>query len=563
MPPDNDAPPPPPGYQIIPPPPAGYSMIPPGASEGSAPQAPAQPQESGLTSFAKGIGAGGANMVFGAEQLAGKGLSKIGFPQTGKKLTDQAELAQLAITAATAPSYAQHGTATTAGDFIGGMIGPGRIAKSIEEGLGIGKGAQLATKAVTKGPMQAAAATAKGAAPAAVAGAAAGAVTPVDPTQNFWTQKALQVAMGGGVGAGFGGAGAAMEVASARAATKAAGKLTPSVDMLLQAGVRLTPGQLGGRVARGYEQAAKSTPIIRDVVHNAEQTALSDFQKATVNKALASLGATVPKEAPTGNRLIEWASDQVHHAYQTILPKMAYNPDRQVAEDIMRLKQTTNYKLLPAEEQRQFDTFISENMQKRVVPGGSPGGDTIQAIDRDLGSEAASNRKSQNPNQQKLGELYRDLQEAFRDNVERINPAFAPELAKARRAAALMMRVEKAAGRPAALGHFTPGDLLGAIKSMDTSSRRAAFSRGGDDFQKWAAAGQERLGSTVPDSGTAFRSHMTIPDALKGALLSGPYAAVAAGSRAALRHPGVVKRATGQVLRTGALPGAVASEQGQ
>jgi hypothetical protein len=538
--------------------PAGHPPLPPGFVLQKPPAA--APQESSLVSAAKGVGAGAAGMVFGGEQLAGRGLKAVGglfggnnaLTRAGGAMSDEGELANKAIQAAMKPSYAQHPIAATAGDFAGSFIGPGRIAKSIEEGLGLAKVGKAASTGAKVG---------KALVKPAAAGAAAGALTPVDAGQDFWKHKAEQVAAGAGVGAGFGSVSAALEVKSALAAASAANRLTPSRKILLDAGVRLTPGQLGGTYANKAEQKAMSTPIIGDVIHNARVSAVSDFQLATINKALAPLGVKLPPNTKPGYEAVQYAAQKVSQAYESVLPRMAFNPDMQIAKKISSIRK--DYSTLPQRELAQFDAFVSEKMQKRILPGGGMSGRTMNMIDQDLGTHARQFSASMDPNQKMLGRAFTELQGAFRDNIERVNPAFAPELQKARKAAALMMAVEKAAGNPKALGNFTPSMLLSAIKSMDSSSRKAGFSRGGSDFQEWAAAGQEHLGATVPDSGTAGRMKTTIPEAIKGALLTAPYLAAARAARSGIQNPGAASGGVGSFLSRVAPGAAVAAGTGE
>ena len=69
-----------------------------------------------------------------------------------------------------------------------------------------------------------------------------------------------------------------------------------------------------------------------------------------------------------------------------------------------------------------------------------------------------------------------------------------------------LVRVENAAGKAGLTdGNFTPGQLLSSIKQGDPRIRHRAFSRGEARMQDLGRAGQEVLGSSVPNSGTADR----------------------------------------------------------
>jgi hypothetical protein len=217
-------------------------------------QANARPADSMLVSAAKATGSGASKLVFGAEELAGRGLEALGYKTTGKKLVDQAQLANRAVDYAMAPDRAAHPIAVGAGEIAGtaavplGVVGKAikiakpaaeaadaawtaaRAAEGTEAAAGLTKAAQAATRQVAVRSAQEA--MARGAA----VGATGGALQPTDGQGNFLAQKVTEIAAGALAGEAIGGVAHVVTPYAARAVGKLAAWATNLRD---QAGAML------------------------------------------------------------------------------------------------------------------------------------------------------------------------------------------------------------------------------------------------------------------------------------------------------------------------------------
>jgi hypothetical protein len=135
-----------------------------------------------LSSFGAGLGHGVQQSVLGLQQLLGRGMTAMGSDHVGPWLTQDAEKGIAQGNADYAPYSNAHpivaGTGNVAGQIAATaptmLVGPEYAGLSLAGKLGLG----------------------------AAQGAAGAAVQPVEtPGSNFWTQKAEQVGIGGGLGA--------------------------------------------------------------------------------------------------------------------------------------------------------------------------------------------------------------------------------------------------------------------------------------------------------------------------------------------------------------------------
>jgi hypothetical protein len=115
-------------------------------------------------------------------------------------------------------------------------------------------------------------------------------------------------------------------------------------------------------------------------------------------------------------------------------------------------------------------------------------GQDFQDVDRQLGNEAHTYLNSDNPDHQKLGNAYLNLQGQVRDWLERVNPT--AELKAANNAWRLARPVQDAARRTNDPdGLFTPNQLT--ISSRATSPP-AQFAAGGGLMQPFAAEAEKQ-----------------------------------------------------------------------
>jgi hypothetical protein len=193
---------------------------------------------------------------------------------------------------------------------------------------------------------------------------------------------------------------------------------------------------------------------------------------------------------------------------------------------------------------------------------------SFKMMDSDLG-EIAKGLGRGDSAQQQLSMAVRQIQKAFRDNLERSSPVDAVAgLKKANRAFAELIRVEDAAARIGAKqGVFSPAQFESAVRKMDPSRRKKAFGHGEALMQDLATWATDVLPPKVPDSGTAGRALNTAflaglfdPTFLLGAAAGAvPYSRPgAAAARGLIRGAA----AAGAGVRRGTIPAGVAGAAG-
>lgn len=341
-----------------------------------------------------------------------------------------------------------------------------------------------------------------------LSGMASGGVTaalePVDPTKgDFWSQKGGQVLPGIG-------AGAAAPMLSGLAARVISPNTRPEVQMLMNEGVRTTPGQTLGGWANRLEEGMQSIPFVGDVVKGARTRSIESFNRAAIDRALEPIGARLAPNTPMGRQAIEAAHDTVTGAYDALLPQLRVRADPQFANNVTSIVANTTH-LEPGLDQT-FRTILHDKVFSRFSPSGGMTGNDFKTIESELGRLARNYSTSADAGHREMGGALRQMQAEMRDLLTRSNPQHAGELANINSSYAQLLRVEGAAGRQGAeQGVFTPAQLSSAVRSLDPSMRKGQFARGEALMQDLSDAGKTVLGNKVPDSGTPYRHFLTIP----------------------------------------------------
>lgn len=400
-------------------------------------------------------------------------------------------------------------------------------------GLGAaGKGATLAAR------------TAKG----AVQGAAQAATAPVAGDGDYWTEKGKQATTGAAVG----GAMSALTGAAARIikpiTSEAAQKLT-------KAGVSLTPGQILGGWWQRAEDAATSIPLVGDAIKVAQRRGHQTFNTAVLNEALATIGEKLPSKLQSGHAAVQHVRETLGNAYDDLLPKL--KGDLHAAHTVMedgKTHITLKTELdairkmgenLPEQQQQDLNRIIDQEVLSKFNEHGLASGKALKDIQEKLNAES-TNFATGGPYERTLAGGIKEVNAAVRRMIKEANPEHAAQLDKINKGYALFKRAQRAAGSVAAPeGTFTPAQYLNAIKALDKTKDKRAFSEGAAVGQGLAQAGKSVLSQTVPDSGTAMREIMTGSGGLAaGATLGGIY-----GAGAALAAPVLYSRAGTDLMR--------------
>jgi hypothetical protein len=341
----------------------------------------------------------------------------------------------------------------------------------------------------------------------AIGGAVGSAMEPVTaPGDNFWWEKGKQAATGAAAGGALAGAG--------RVAGQVIGPaLRPQAQMLVDEGVRLTPGQMAGGAARRAEDAMGSIPIVGSAVRSGQRRAIEDFNRAAWNRVLAPLGTKLPKDIPVGREAAEYVEQEINRAYDQIIPNLRGQADRQFVTELQKIAQRARNEL-PDAQFGQFSRLVrSQLLEKTSAPAD---GSALHVIDSMLKTEARQYKKDAlSWDNRKLGYAIQDLQLAFRSTLERQNPRYAGALGAADRAFANFVRVDRAAASVGAPnGVFTPAQLSNAVRAEDPSLRKKAYGKGKALLQDLSDAAKDVLPRQVPDSGTPER--LMIAGAIEG-----------------------------------------------
>jgi hypothetical protein len=325
--------------------------------------------------------------------------------------------------------------------------------------------------------------------------------------------RALGV-MGAGAETGSPGARGATEGAAIGLGTMGAGAgaarvvnkyVRPEAQRLMAAGVRLTPGQMKGGFLDDAEQKISGTvPLTGEVIKRARAQSIHDFNTATMNKVLSSIGDKITGPEKFGNSAVKETGDKLSNAYNAILnnPDLKFVAGPQFAKDVDDINDEA--KLLPTDTMNTFNKIIEHALNPKIT--GLPSGQQLKSALSTLDVEARDYASSPLPAERKMAALLRDYQTALKDNLATTNPGVARQLKTLDNAWAQLVRVENAAGRRATSGGvFTPADLLAAERGSANSVRKRSFARGQGLLQDWANDAQKVLPSKLPDTQTTGR----------------------------------------------------------
>lgn len=289
--------------------------------------------------------------------------------------------------------------------------------------------------------------------------------------------------------------------------------LNPQAQALKNLGVRLTPGQRAGGLVKSIEDKATSIPILGDTISAAQRRSIEDFNIGIANDTLSSIGAKVPKKMMPGRDMVSHVYDEIGKSYDDVLSKTTGVLDQQFDND--KIQAFQRFAELPKEKAKQVRSTIDSIIGTRNKSGNIIKGRDNKEIMRRLGDKAAGYSKSQDPDQQLMGSIFRDMHVAYSKMLQRNNPAdISKKLKDTDLAFAKYVRLEKASGSTGAEnGIFTPAQFSSAVKMSDNSVRRGQFSRGESLMQDLADAGKAVLPNKYPDSGTAGRALLALATA--------------------------------------------------
>ena len=330
---------------------------------------------------------------------------------------------------------------------------------------------------------------------------------PSDPWA-YLKDKAGQAAIGAGTNL-------AMSVPSTLISKALSPQISDDARLLMKNGVNLTPGQILGGGWQSTENKATSIPLIGDMIKNAQRRSMGDFNVAALNKA-APIDPVTEKIIPTftsgGQNGVAQAQDYFNNGYGNILGQMTHMPDKQFEQDVMDAYAKNRVGLNGISE---FDGMLGQHYTPKFVNNENNvpvmSGDDIKAFQTQLRQSANSFNKSQDPIDQRVGDAYGDISQAFKNSLARQNdPALVGQLNDLDKQYAAFKQYQNASLMGAASkreGMITPADYLSTMRSNAKSTgNTGTYSAGTGMNQDFGNAAQNVLGNTYPDSGTVGRA---------------------------------------------------------
>jgi len=341
-----------------------------------------------------------------------------------------------------------------------------------------------------------------GATTGAVAGAAAP-VTSAEDQQDYWTTKAKQAATGAAVGGVL-----PPVVAAAGRVISPNASVNDTVKKLIDAGIRLTPGQALGGIAARTEDKARSFFGLGDAITAAQKRGESDLNLAVINGGLELVGpmAQMPSRVlKPGHEGIAQLRETAQKAYDNLVPHLhADLNDTQFYSNMQLLRNHIGQ--MPQQEQAAINHIIDREMGHRIDQAGRLVGTNLQDAMAAIRDHASSFGRSSSKYERDAGEVLKAVHGELRDLLERTNPQYANEFAKINTAYRVLKTADRAASSVASPeGVFTPSQFHSAVKTGDFSKDKRAFSEGGAFLQNLSGPAKTIMSSHYNDSGTAGR----------------------------------------------------------
>lgn len=316
------------------------------------------------------------------------------------------------------------------------------------------------------------------------------------------TLEGESTAQNAAIGAAGGAAGQAAGKALARLVQPNAVARTAT---LRAEGVNPAPGQTLGGMAQRAEEGLTSVPILGDMIRSGQRSAVEDFNRAAINRALKPIGQKI--KGPAGHDAVMKAGDTLSKAYDDLLPKLRVQADQSFVQEIGTVRGMAAN--MHPQRAQQFENILRNDVWRKFTPQGKMHPETMKEVESKLGEHIRNYGSSIDGDQRALADALTEVQSSIRRMVERGNPQYSGQLASINKGWANLVRVENAAGRAgSAEGVFSPEALRSAVRATDKSTRKRAFARGTALMQDLAESGVDVLGKKVPDSGTPFRSLM-------------------------------------------------------
>jgi hypothetical protein len=332
-------------------------------------------------------------------------------------------------------------------------------------------------------------------------GAAYGGMQPV--TQGDYAEEKAKQAIVGGL------AGGAMPALFSGAARMISPKPPKGIEALAEEGIPVTVGQRLGGLAKTIEDRLTSVPGTGHMIEKARGKGYQEFNRAALDRALKPIKKSLPKgldvhEGLTHTRIA------LSGAYDDLLSKMTGKIDDKFTSEFNNIAAKAEA-TLPENLAALFKKRVIYETQKRVSKDGNITGKDLKAIQEGIRNNYEKFSGSQDAFQREMGDMFEETLDAFNRMLSRNNPKYAMDLKRINSGYANFKRVQRAATSVGADEFITPAQLHSAIKALDKSKDKRAFSENAALMQDLSRAAKSVLPSKTPSSGTTERTLMTNP----------------------------------------------------
>ena len=334
---------------------------------------------------------------------------------------------------------------------------------------------------------------------AAAGGAVGGAMQPVVGEGEFGEQKAEQVVLGGVTGP----IGEKVVAGAGRVLNPLVSKAEKTMRDL---GITPTTGQTLGGQFKTLEEFAENIPLIGQSIQNAKQRVLFDFNKSTINKALAKASDPTKQDKLSlpadviGRDAIEYASKTVSDKYDDVLSKMSFDLDFATTSNI--LGSLSKAKGLDASQRQTVSETLNEIVFGKFS-GQKLDGQTYKGIESDLRNSASNYLNSGSASERNIGKALSDVLGVIKKELYFQNPKQTPTLRRVDAAFSDLSVINVAAANTGAKsGVFTPKQFAIAVRQEDPTRRKSSFAKGKAKGQDISDAALEVIGDTTGASQT-------------------------------------------------------------
>lgn len=282
----------------------------------------------------------------------------------------------------------------------------------------------------------------------------------------------------------------------------ATGVTDPAVQYLASRGVRMTPGQMVGGIAKRSEDRLSGFSGLGDRVTALRRRGVEDFNRAAFEEGLAPIGA---RPNGIGEAGLEAARGAVSGAYDNTLNGVNLQADQPFMGAVSAAQ--ARGRRIPGPLAAEFDGTLQSRVGPYIDPNtGAISGRNYQEIQRGLRQDRAA--FSGQPRFDLYSNEVGAVEDAMRDLVQRQSPGTVEGLDAANSAYGNLQSLTDAvlAGKNTG-GVFTPAQLgtasVSGARRFGGKARAASTDRPFFDLQR---SGQDVLPSKIPDSGTAGRA---------------------------------------------------------